>query len=434
MPTDLSPRSQHSAIVLPPTGASSPAAGVALQEACPFGIYTGSLGFISGASTQVAYVYKKLGGDIVDIELTVDNVYAAYEEAVLEYSYIINLHQSKNSLSNMLGQPTGTFNHKGENTTANLTGSNSAPISLRYPRFQYSNAKRIGDGLAQIGGFGGTVRQYSASFIPTADQQDYNLQAIIEDASVSGVDEAGDPVAFSGKVSDSERIIITKVFFKTPRAMWRFYGYYGGIGVVGNYSTYGQFSDDSTFEIIPTCQNKLQAIMYEDSIVTRTSNFAYEIIDNRLRLYPNPSTWSQQLDRIWFRFYVDSASWEESDGYHDGTLGVNNMNTLPFENLPYDSINSMGKQWIRKYALALCKEMLGQVRGKFGSIPIPGESVTLNYSDLLTQAKEEQNTLRDKLVESLKEMEYAELIKIDSEAAEATATTFKNSPLPIFVG
>ena len=110
------------------------------------------------------------------------------------------------------------------------------------------------------------------------------------------------------------------------------------------------------------------------------------------------------------------------------------MNTLPFENLPYDSINSMGKQWIRKYALALCKEMLGQVRGKFGTIPIPGESVTLNYSDLLSQAKEEQNTLRDKLVESLKEMEYAELIKIDSEAAEATATTFKNSPLPIFVG
>ena len=308
MPTDLSPRSQHSAIVLPPTGASSPAAGVALQEACPFGIYTGSLGFISGASTQVAYVYKKLGGDIVDIELTVDNVYAAYEEAVLEYSYIINLHQSKNSLSNMLGQPTGTFNHKGENTTANLTGSNSAPISLRYPRFQYSNAKRIGDGLAQIGGFGGTVRQYSASFIPTADQQDYNLQSIIEDASVSGVDEAGDPVAFSGKVSDSERIIITKVFYKTPRAMWRFYGYYGGVGVVGNYSTYGQFSDDSTFEIIPTWQNKLQAIMYEDSIVTRTSNFAYEIIDNRLRLYPNPSTWSQQMDRIWFRFYIRACN------------------------------------------------------------------------------------------------------------------------------
>lgn len=434
MPTDLSPRSAASAMVLPPTGASTPWQGEQLKSACPFGIYTGSIGFISGASTQVAYVYKKLGGDIVDIELTVDNVYAAYEEAVLEYSYIINLHQSKNSLSNMLGQPTGTFNHKGENTTPNLTGSGTPPISLRYPRFQYSNAKRIGDGLAQIGGFGGTVRQYSASFIPTADQQDYNLQHIIENASVTGIDESGSPVDFIGKVSDSERIIITKVFFKTPRAMWRFYGYYGGVGVVGNYSTYGQFSDDSTFEIIPTWQNKLQAIMYEDSIVTRTSNFAYEIMDNRLRLYPNPSTWSQQLDRIWFRFYVDSASWEESEGYHDGTLGVNNMNTLPFENLPYDSINSMGKQWIRKYALALCKEMLGQIRGKFTTIPIPGESVTLNFSDLLSQAKEEQTTLRDRLTETLKEMEYSELIKKDKDTAEAAASTLNYSPLPIFVG
>ena len=174
--------------------------------------------------------------------------------------------------------------------------------------------------------------------------------------------------------------------------------------------------------------------MYEDSIVTRTSNFAYEIMDNRLRLYPNPSTWSQQLDRIWFRFYVDSASWEESEGYHDGTLGVNNMNTLPFENLPYDSINSMGKQWIRKYALALCKEMLGQIRGKFTTIPIPGESVTLNFSDLLSQAKEEQTTLRDRLTETLKEMEYSELIKKDKDTAEAAASTLNYSPLPIFVG
>jgi hypothetical protein len=434
MPTDLSPRSQTSAIVLPATGASTPREGVVLQDACPFGIYTGSLGFISGASTQVAYVYKKLGGDVVDIELTPSNVYAAYEEAVLEYSYIINLHQSKNSLSNMLGQPTGTFNHNGENTTPNLTGSGTAPISLRYPRFQYSNAKRIGDGLAQIGGFGGTVRQYSGSFTPNADQQDYDLQQIIETASISGTDDAGDPVDFSGEISDSQRIIITKVFFRTPRAMWRFYGYYGGVGVVGNYSTYGQFADDSTFEIIPTWQNKLQAIMYEDSIFTRTSNFSYEIIDNRIRLYPDPSSWAWSLDRIWFRFYVDNPSWEESEGYHDGTLGINNMNTLPFENLPYDSINSMGKQWIRKYALALCKEMLGQIRGKFTTIPIPGESVTLNHADLLSQAKEEQNTLRTTLVESLKEMEYSELIKKDSETAEAAATTLKNSPLPIFVG
>tara|TARA_R100000008_G_C3584327_1_gene170979 strand:- start:1567 stop:2889 length:1323 start_codon:yes stop_codon:yes gene_type:complete len=440
MPTDLSPRSETSAVILPSSGAAGASseqlrasAGEVLIQACPFGIYTGSADFLTGASHQVSYVYKKLGGDVVDIELTVDNVYAAYEEAVLEYSYIINLHQSKNSLSSMLGQTTGTFDYQGQMKTA-VSGAGTTQIALRYPKFQLASAKKIGDGMASVAGFGGTVREYSASFSPSTDQQDYDLQKIIEDASASGQDDGGNAIDFSGKVNSNQRVMITKVYFMSPRAMWRFYGYYGGVGVVGNYSTYGQFADDSTFEIIPTWQNKMQAIMYEDSIYTRTSHYSYELINNRLRLYPTPSYWSMQLDRIWFRFYVEDDVWKEPDGYHDGTLGVNNMNTLPFENLRYENINSIGKQWIRKYALALCKEMLGQIRGKFTTIPIPGESVTLNHSELLTQAKEEQTQLKEKLMEMLKEMEYTELAKNDTERADAAAATFKNSPLPIFVG
>jgi hypothetical protein len=433
MPTNLNPQSQTSAVILPASGASTPAAGQDLKSACPFGIYTASLDFITGASKQVDYVYKKLGGDVIDIELTVDNVYAAYEEAVLEYSYIINLHQSKNSLSTMLGHTTGTFDYNGQSKTA-LTGANSAAISLRYNKFNFAAAKRAGDGLSQVGGLGGTIAEYSGSFAPAADVQDYNLQKIIEDASAAGTDDAGQSIGFGGKVDNNQRIVVTKVYFISPRAMWRFYGYYGGVGVVGNYSTYGQFADDSTFEIIPTWQNKMQAIMYEDSIYTRTSHYSYELINNKLRLYPTPSYWSMHLDRIWFRFYVEEAPWKESEGYHDGTLGVNNMNTLPFENLPYENINSIGKQWIRKYALALCKEMLGQVRGKFTTMPIPGESVTLNHAELLGQAKEEQEQLKTSLTEMLATMEYTELAKKDTELADATTATFKNSPLPIFVG
>ena len=433
MPTNLNPMSETSAVILPASGASTPAAGQTVKTSCPFGIYTGSLDFITGAANQVDYVYKKLGGDVIDIELTVDNVYAAYEEAVLEYSYIINLHQSKNSLSSMLGQTTGTFDYNGQMKTA-VSGAGSTAIALRYPRFQFSSAKKIGDGISQIGGLGGTVREYSGSFAPATDVQDYDLQKIIQDASAAGEDDAGQTIGFSGKIDDNQRIVITKVYFISPRAMWRFYGYYGGVGVVGNYSTYGQFADDSTFEIIPTWQNKMQAIMYEDSIYTRTSHYSYELINNNLRLFPTPSYWSLQLDRIWFKFYVENASWKEPDGYHDGTLGVNNMNTLPYENLPYENINSIGKQWIRKYSLALCKEMLGQIRGKFTTIPIPGESVTLNHAELLGQAKEEQEQLKTSLIEMLASMEYLELSKRESEMVESTATTFKNSPLPIFVG
>jgi hypothetical protein len=430
MPTALNPRSQTSAIVLSETGSVTQVA-----TAVPFGMYTGSLEFLTGAATQVAYTYKKLGGDVVDIELTPANVYAAYEEAVLEYSYIVNLHQGKNMLSDALGNATGTFDHRGELEAGELSSSlGGQRVALKYPRFQFDYARRVGDGLSAVAGFGGTVPQYSASFTPKEGIQDYDLQNIISSSAATGTNDSEGVVPFEGKV-EGRRIIVTQVFYRSPRAMWRFYGYYGGIGVVGNYSTYGQFADDSTFEIIPTWQNKLQAIMYEDSIMTRTSNYSYEIINNNLRLYPNPSYWDfGAMDKIWVRFYVDDNSWDEDPNYESGVNGINNVNTLPFDNIPYKNINSIGKQWIRKYCLALCKEMLGQIRGKFQTLPIPGDSVTLNYADLLSQAKEEQQNLKDKLAEILKELEYTELVKRDSEKAEATATTFKNSPLPIFVG
>jgi hypothetical protein len=428
MPRQIAPISATSTVILTSTGSSGKVA-----IACPIGAYTGSQGFLAGASKQVDFVYKKLGGDVVDIELTPANVYAAYEEAVLEYSYIINLHQAKNSLADSLGASTGSFDEKGNLIVGDsLSGSN---IELRYPRFQYAQARKIGDAISTAGGYGGTNRIYSASFRPGTNQQDYDLQTIIETASKAGTDTAGKPVAFEGKVDDNQRVIISKVFYKSPRAMWRFYGYYGGVGVVGNMSTYGQFADDSTFEIIPTWQNKMQAIMYEDSIYTRTSHYSYEIKDNFLRLFPTPSYWGMQdMDRIWVEFYVDASPWDVNERYDEGMLGVNNVNTLPYSNLPYENINSMGKQWIRKYALAVCKEMLGQIRGKFTTMPIPGESVTLNHSELLSQAKEEQESLRTKLSELLDTVIYKELAKNDAEMSDAAAAAFKNSPLPIFVG
>jgi len=423
MPINLNPKSETSAIILPATGTYS-----SVAAAVPFGIYTGSSDFLSGAMLQVPYVYKKLGGDVVDIELTAENVYAAYEEAVLEYSYIINLHQSKNSLSTFLGETTGTFDHKGDLKTG------PANRNLKYPRFTIGYSMRVGDGGAAAAGFGGTIPQYSASFKTRTNKQDYDLQAIIQSASTSGVDDGGTAVPYANMVA-GKRITVTQVFFRSPRAMWRFYGYYGGIGVVGNSSTYGQFADDSTFEIVPTWQNKLQAMMYEDSIQTRTSNYSYEIIDNKLRLSPTPSNWGgEDQTRVWVKFYVNNESTYEATTYTGSVGGINNMNTLPFDNLPYKNINSIGKQWIRKYALAVCKEMLGQIRGKFTTIPIPGESVTLNHSELLSQAKEEQAQLKDKLRELLKEMEYPALAKSDQEVTDAATNVLKVSPLGIFVG
>ena len=111
------------------------------------------------------------------------------------------------------------------------------------------------------------------------------------------------------------------------------------------------------------------------------------------------------------------------------------MNTLPFENLPYENINAIGKQWIRRFALALSKETLGQIRGKFGgNVPIPGDNITLNASDLLSQAATEQKDLREELKTILAEMTYDKIIEADKAMSDNATGIMEKSPLKIFVG
>tara|TARA_R110001592_G_scaffold125784_3_gene336082 strand:- start:9234 stop:10478 length:1245 start_codon:yes stop_codon:yes gene_type:complete len=409
----LSPTSQTSAIILPVTGNTANVAG-----ALPLGVYVDSTEFLSGAAAQVAFTYKRLGGDVLDIELTEQNVYANFEDAVLEYSYLINIHQSKNIVGSALGGSTGSFNHRGQISTGHsLSGSN---IALRYPKFSFETSFRIGDTFATEAGVGGTQQIYSASITTVSKQQDYDLQAILEADSKYG------------SIVGKKRVKIRDVFYVSAQQMWRFYGYYGGLNVVGNMSTYGQYADDSSFQVIPSWQNKIQAIAYEDHLYTRTSHYSYEVIDNKLRLYPTPSTVSPE--KFWFRFTVDGSDiWDDTKD--NGQKGINNMNTLPFENLPYENINSIGHQWIRRFALALSKETLGQIRGKFGgNVPIPGENITLNASDLLGQAKAEQDALRDELKTILDELTYPKLIASDKEMAENAKIIMTDVPNGIFVG
>lgn len=420
LPT-LTPASQMSKAILPVTGT---AANVAAS--LPFGIYSGSADFLSGAADQVAHTYKKLGGDVLDIELRARNVYANYEEAVLEYSYLINIHQAKNILSDVLGHATGTFDQNGE-LKDGPTG-----VNLKYPRVMFEYARRVGDGFSFDAGVGGTIPIYSASFELKENQQDYNLQTIISASSATGIDESGEPAGYAGIVGD-KRVIVKKVYYKTPSAMWRFFGYFGGLNVVGNMNYYGQYTDDSTFELIPAWQNKLQARQFEDHLWTRLSHYSYELKSNMLRIFPQPQVLSVYR-HMWVDFSVIPNSWDEADGYDSGTSGINNANTIPFDNIPYSNINAIGKQWIRRFALALSKETLAQIRGKFQTIPIPGDSVTLNASDLLSQAQSEQEKLREELKEVLDELTYAQLAKTDAEKTEAVGAIQKQIPMIIFQG
>ena len=137
---------------------------------------------------------------------------------------------------------------------------------------------------------------------------------------------------------------------------------------------------------------------------------------------------------MWFTFQIVEDAWSVDTTRKDGVDGINNLNTIPFANIPYQHINSVGKQWIRRFALALSKETLGQIRGKFGTIPIPGENLTLNSADLLSQAKDEQNALRDELKTVLDEMAYSALAEKDAGIAGNVTAIKQQAPLPIFQG
>jgi hypothetical protein len=424
----LTPTSQMSKVILPVTGT---AANVTTSS-LPFGIYVNSdywdnnqiRAFQQGASEQVAYVYKKLGGDVLDLEITERQVYAAYEEAVLEYSYIVNTHQSKNVLAFVLGQTTGTFDSRGQLTGSDI-GSN-VHLSLKFPKMSFTYLRNMANGVGTEANIGGTEPIYSASFQTVAEQQDYDLQQIIMDSSLTSSND------YYNKVNNKQ-IIIKKVYYKTPGASWNFYGYFGGLNVVGNLSTYGQYADDSTFEIIPAWQNKLQAMAYEDAIKTRVSDWSYQIRNNKLRLFPSPSTSSPS--RFYIEFAVPTDAWSNSNPNTVSSVdGINNMNSIPFQNIPYNKINSIGKQWIRRFALALCKEMLGQVRSKFSNIPIPGDSIQMNGSDLISQATTEQKDLREELKTTLADMIYSKIGEESAKMLEDTTKAQSFMPALIFVG
>jgi len=266
-------------------------------------------------------------------------------------------------------------------------------------------------------------------------EQDYDLQTLIStDASDSSMTDllfSDTNLGDKNKIKN-KKIKVRKVYYKTPHAMWRFFGYYGGLNTTGNLANYGQFADDTTWELIPAWQNKLQASAFEDAIYTRMSQYSFEVKNNKLRIYPKPQ--ANIVTKVWVEFSIQTDSWDEQSDRTIGMDGINNMNTLPFENIPYSHINAIGKQWIRRFALALAKEMLGQVRSKFASIPIPGEAVTLNGAALLGEGREQQDNLRKELQTTLDELTYAKLTETDAAITDSAGKVMQSIPVPVFVG
>ena len=438
----LNPKSELSKVILPPEGDIDNVDSIDCP--LPFGIYTNQ-GLFSdqqieaykrGSSDQVAFTYRKLGGAVLDIELTECEVYAHYEEAILEYSYLLNIHQGKNVLSNILGSTTGSFDEDGE-----LTGTDPNEVqpgdnvNLSYPKFDFVYARRVASGISEELGIGGNITVFSASFAIERGKQDYDLQTIIRNSNEFGDDELAE--GFIRSIGDN-KIQIKDVYYKTPRSMWQFYGYYSGSSIIGNRLSYGAYADSSYFHLMPIFDTKLTAKTYENFLYNRASHYSYELKNNKLRIFPVPSSYPNEM---WIEFTMNTTDpWEQEpllDGEAERDInlsGINNLNTLPFTNLPYENINSIGKQWIRRFALALSKETLGLIRSKLSSIPIPGAEVTLNGSDLISQGKEEQEKLREEMKTILDELTYPKLASGDAELLESTQNIQQKIPVFIYAG
>jgi hypothetical protein len=397
----------------------------ALAHPLPLTVYADDPLFRMGAAEQVAFTHERLG--ILNIELTEFNVYAAYQLACMDFSFYVNLHQSKNVLSSFLSTPTAKHDSNGNV----IAGGDVAPgshLELVLPRFNLNLERRFGSMIGNATNAVGDIPYYRAKFELVHNLQDYDLQKIVWDLANN------DPTQeFYGKLKGNEKIRIRKLYYKTPLSMWRFYGLFGNaVTVLGNLSSYGMWSDDSTFQVIPVWQNRLQAQAYEEAMHVRISNYTFKLQSNKLRIFPVPS--SASPGNMWFEFTLGGdLPYEETEGGDVGVHGVNNLSNIPFENIPYDKINEIGKNWIRRYALALSKETLGHTRSKFGTIPFPNGAVTLNGPALLAEGKEEAKTLRDELVTMLKETSYEALAESKAKTLDSVATTKGHIPRFVYL-
>ena len=229
------------------------------------------------------------------------------------------------------------------------------------------------------------------------------------------------------------RIEIRRIFYEAPPAITRYFDPYAGTGVgmmqMLDSFGWGSYSPAINFMLMPVNYDlqKIQAIEFNDQI--RKSQYTFELVNNQLRIFPIPSG----LHFMRFEYIILD---EKNQPYVDrnGRDIITNASNVPYENPTYTRINSIGRSWIFEYALAITKEMLGYVRGKYSTIPIPNAEITLNQSDLISAATSEKTALIERLRTYLDSMSRKSLLEKKAAESEAQRQTINNVPMNIFIG
>ena len=367
------------------------------SNSVPFGFYSSDASFQIDAVKVAKFCASRLGYPLVDVELQSSSLFTAFEEAVTTYGNELYAYKIRD---NQL-----TF--EGLSTSSNLNDSIITP--------SFEPIVRLTEQYGAEAGTGGNIPYYSGSIAITGSVQDYDLAQWATDQGITG------------------SIELKRLFYQAAPAITRYYDPYAGTGF-GYQSLFdsfgfGSFSPAINFLMMPLNYDlqTIQAIELNDQI--RRSNFSFELKDNKLRIFPIPD---RTQGSIFFEYIRRDERISNSIQQTPGQ--VTNVSNTPYANPTYTQINSVGRQWIFEYTLALAKEMLGYVRGKYTSIPIPNAEVNLNQADLLAAATAEKTALIERLRNYFDDTSRKSLLERRAQEAEFKQVELKQVPYTIYIG
>jgi hypothetical protein len=365
----------------------------------PFGFYDNDLQFQVDIDKFAVFASRRLGYPIVEIELQDLNFYAAFEEAITTYGNEIYAYQVAENLLTLQGAPT-----------------NTAPGNNELVQGSLSNVILLSNQYGTEAGVGGTVSWYTGSLTLTPGVQNYDMKSWATSQNIQG------------------GIEIKRIFYENTPAITRYFDPYAGAGAgmmsMMDSMGFGGYSPSMNFMLMPLSYDlqKFQIIEFNDQI--RKSQYSFELVNNMLRIFPIPNG---RVDTLRFEYILLS---DRNQPYveRDGQNIITNASNVPYANPTYTTINSIGRQWVFEYGLAIVKEILGYVRGKYSTVPIPGSEVTLNQGDLISAATTEKQALIERLRAYLDTTSRKVLLENKSLEAEFQNKTIAQVPMTIFIG
>lgn len=365
----------------------------------PFGFFDTDVSFSGSADKVASWCATRLGYPLSDVELQDIHFYACFEEAVLEYSNQLNQFAIRDNMLILQGA---------DKTGRNLTGK-AVNTSL-------AKIVNIAKNYGTEAGSGGYITYKTASIDVTTGQQVYNLTNF----------------TFETGSDATKSIEIKKIFHDTPPAIVRYFDPFVGTGLgsqqlLENFG-WGSYSPGVSFLMMPMYADllRIQAIEFNDMI--RKSAYSFDVSGDRLRIFPVPT-----YD---YKLYIQYVTVEDKQNsmFNASANSIGDFSNAPYELHTYTDINPAGKQWIYKYTLALVKEVLGNIRNKYSSIPIPNAEVTLNGADLIAQGQTEKDALITQIRENLEAVSrQAQLAKMTEEADNIQSQLTK-VPMVIYIG